>query len=100
VFDLQEPWRVQGIMKIFEDSHSKIFARPEVTGGRIVALFKLYEEIQKDVGKVKPDLFQGYQITGFMLFYLVSQVLLQDLVRNIDKNLKFFMKILMKKKNF
>lgn len=102
VFDLQEPWRVQGIMKIFEDSHSKIFARPEVTGGRIVALFKLYEEIQKDVGKVKPDLFQGYQITGFMLFHLVSQVLLSDEVgqkyrqgpeffcENVDEEKKFF----------
>ena len=78
VFDLKEPWAVQGIKKIFEDSHARIFSRPEVTGERIVTLFKLYEEIQKDKHKIKPELFQGYQITGFMLLHLISQVLSQD----------------------
>ena len=78
VFDLKEPWAVQGIKKIFEDSHAKVFARPEVTGGRIVSLFKLYTEILKDVEKVEPQLFQGYQITGFMLLHLVSEVLSQE----------------------
>ena len=78
VFDLKEPWSVQEIMKIFEDSHSRVFARPEVTGGRIVTLFKLYTEIIKDVKLVEPEIFQGYQITGFMLFHLVSEVLAQD----------------------
>ncbi|MEC4894877.1 MAG: AIPR family protein [Oscillatoria sp. PMC 1050.18] len=78
VFDLKEPWAVQGIMKIFEDSHSRVFARPEVTGGRIVALFKLYKEIEKDINQIKPELFQGYQITQFMLLHLVSEVLSKD----------------------
>lgn len=78
VFDLKEPWAIQGIKKIFEDSHAKVFARPEVTGGRIVTLFKLYTEIIKDIEKIKPQLFQGYQITGFMLLHLVSEVLSQE----------------------
>ena len=78
VFDLKEPWSVQGIMKIFEDSHSRVFARPEVTGGRIVTLFKLYTEIIRNIDLVEPKIFQGYQITGFMLFHLVSEVLSQD----------------------
>ena len=78
VFDLKEPWAVQGIKKIFEDSHAKVFARPEVTGGRIVTLFKLYTEILKDIEQIKPKLFQGYQITRFMLLYLLSEVLLQE----------------------
>jgi hypothetical protein len=78
VFDLKEPWAVQGIKKIFEDSHAKVFARPEVTGGRIVTLFKLYTEILKDIEQIKPKLFQGYQITRFMLLYLLSEVFSQE----------------------
>lgn len=78
VFDLKEPWAVQGIKKIFEDSHAKVFARPEVTGGRIVTLFKLYTEIIKDIEQIEPQLFQGYQITKFMLLHLVSEVLSQE----------------------
>lgn len=78
VFDLKEPSAVQGITKIFEDSHSRIFARPEVTGGRIVTLFKLYQEVQQDVEKIEPQLFQGYQITKFMLYHLIAQVLSND----------------------
>lgn len=78
VFDLKEPWAVQGIKKIFEDFHAKVFARPEVTGGRIVTLFKLYMEILKDIEQIKPQLFQGYQITSFMLLHLLSEVLSQE----------------------
>ncbi|WPF89573.1 AIPR family protein [Cyanobacterium aponinum AL20118] len=85
VFDLEEPWAVQGIKKIFEDSHSKIFSRPEVTGGRIVSLFKLYQQIQQDLPKIEPQLFQGYQITRFLLLHLVSQVFKED---EIGKNFR------------
>ena len=77
-FDIQRPWAVQGIKKIFEDSHAEVFARPEVTGGRIVTLFKLYTEIIKDIEQIEPELFQGYQITKFMLLYLLSEILSQE----------------------
>ena len=77
-FDLKEPWSVQRIIRIFEDFHSKVFARPEVKGGRIVYLYKLYTEVLKDVNKIEPELFRGYQITGFFLLYLLSEVLSND----------------------
>jgi len=77
-FDLREPSSVQRFSKIFDDSHQKIFARPEVTGGRIVALFDLFKEIEKDLDKIKPELFSRYQITKFFLLYLISEVLLDD----------------------
>ncbi len=78
VFDLKEPWAVQNISKIFDEWHQRIFARPEVTGGRIVTLFKLYTEIQKDLEKIKPELFSRYQITKFFLLYLIAEVLSVD----------------------
>ena len=77
-FDLKRPWAVQRYSKIFDDLHQEIFARPEVTGGRIVVLFDLYKEIEKDLIKIEPSLFSGYQITKFFLLYLLSEVLADD----------------------
>jgi hypothetical protein len=77
-FDLKQPWAVQSYNKIFDYSHQEIFARPEVTGGRIVVLFDLYKEIEKDLSKVQPPLFSRYEITKFFLLYLLSEVLSDD----------------------
>ena len=77
-FDLKRPWDAQRYSKIFDDLHQEIFARPEVTGGRIVVLFDLYKEIENDLSKIEPLLFSGYQITKFFLLYLLSEVLLED----------------------
>ncbi|MEP6518518.1 AIPR family protein [Microcoleus vaginatus] len=77
-FDLKRPWAVQRYSKIFDDLHQEIFARPEVSGGRIVVLFDLYKEIEKDLPKIEPSLFGGYQITKFFLLYLLAEVLSDD----------------------
>lgn len=77
-FDRKEPWLVQRTKKIFDEFHHEIFARPEVTGGRIVVLFELYREIKLDLDKIKPELFRGYQITKFFLLYLLAEVLNTD----------------------
>jgi AIPR protein len=77
-FDLKRPWDVQRYSKIFDDLHQEIFARPEVTGGRIVVLFDIYKEIEKDLVKITPQLFGGYQITKFFLLYLLSEALMND----------------------
>jgi hypothetical protein len=79
-FDLKRPWAVQRYSKIFDDLHQEIFARPAVSGGRIVVLFDLYKEIEKDLPRIEPSLFGGYQITKFFLLYLLSEVLSDDQV--------------------
>ena len=77
-FDLKRPSSVQRYSKIFDDMHQEIFARPEVTGGRIIALFELYKEIERNLSQIRPELFAGYQITKFFLLYLIADVLSED----------------------
>lgn len=77
-FDLKRPSSVQRYSKIFDDLHQDIFSRPEVTGGRIVVLFDLYKEVERNLAQVKPELFAGYQITKFFLLYLLAEVLSED----------------------
>jgi hypothetical protein len=77
-FDLKRPSSVQRYSKIFDDMHQEIFARPEVTGGRIIALFELYKEIERNLSQIRPELFAGYQITKFFLLYLIAEALSED----------------------
>lgn len=77
-FDLSEPWRVQRPSKIFDEWHPEIFARPEVSGARIISLFKVYRKIEEELILIKPELFSRYQITKFFLLYLLKEVLVQD----------------------
>lgn len=77
-FDLKEPWTVHQSYKIFDESHQKIFARPEVTGGRIVVLFDLYREVENNLDCVKPELFSRYQMTKFFILYLLAEAISND----------------------
>ncbi|AIE72683.1 MULTISPECIES: AIPR family protein [unclassified Synechocystis] len=77
-FDLKEPSRVQRPGRIFDDWHQEIFARPEVNGHRIISLFNIYKIVEELVSKVTPPLFGRYQITKFLLLYLLRQVLEKD----------------------
>ncbi len=74
-FDLKEPWTVHQTYKIFDDLHQKIFARPEVTGDRIVVLFDLYREVENNLKDIKPELFGRYQMTKFFVLYLLAEAL-------------------------
>ena len=60
-FDLKRPWAVQRYSKIFDDLHQEIFARPEVSGGRIVVLFDLYKETAGETRRVKSLVWQRLQ---------------------------------------
>lgn len=77
-FDSKEPWTVHQSYKIFDESHQKIFARPEVTGGRIVVLFELYREVENNLDDIKPELFGRYQMTKFFVLYLLAEALSSD----------------------
>ncbi|MEM9118160.1 MAG: AIPR family protein [Cyanobacteria bacterium P01_F01_bin.56] len=77
-FDRKKPSSVQRYSNIFDNLHQEIFARPEVTGGRIVVLFELYKEVESKLNNIEPSLFGGYQITKFFLLYLLAEVLSQD----------------------
>lgn len=78
-FDLKLPSRVQRPARIFDDWHTEIFSRPEVTGDRIIVLFKTFNIIDEKLDLIKPTLFGGYQITKFFLLYLLRRVLEDDI---------------------
>lgn len=75
VFDLGETHIVQRKSDIFDELHQKIFSRPQVNAGRIIAIYKIFQIIESLVSNVKPDLFSSYQITKFFLLHLFVKAL-------------------------
>lgn len=77
-FDLKEPWATHRKYQVFDDRHSAIFNRPEVTADRIVMCQVIREESDVASGKIKNTLFGKYALTRYLLMYVVREILEED----------------------
>ncbi len=77
-FDLQQPWTCHQSYKLFDDLHSEIFARPEVTASRIVALDVLFHTVETSMKNVEDKLFANYTLTKYFILYLLRSALDTD----------------------
>jgi hypothetical protein len=77
-FDRQEPWSCHQTYRLFDDLHSHIFARPEVTGERILALHQAYDAVVEALDSLNSELMAKYRLTRFFLLYLLRRVLETD----------------------
>ena len=64
-FDLRQPWTCHQTYKLFDELHADIFGRPEVNASRILALYSIYEVIERIKPKIKDQRFANYSITPF-----------------------------------
>lgn len=89
-FDLKEPWATHRKYQVFDEKYPEIFARPEVSADRIVALSLLQSEALLALADIKNERFRQYALCKYLLIYLVRRVLDEDqfgqeLLRNIRK---------------
>ena len=78
-FDLKEPWATHRKYQVFDDKHSELFARPQVTADRIVMLHIIREEVDKITKKQSDNtLFWKYLLTRYLMMYLVREILDSD----------------------
>lgn len=73
-FDLGEPWGTFRKYEVFEDKHAVIFNRPEVTADRIIMLRVIDEEVQKQLPKLKHQLLAKYNLTRFMIMFMLREM--------------------------
>ncbi|MFG6534809.1 AIPR family protein [Sulfitobacter sp. 1A16787] len=73
--DLEQPWSCHQKYKVMDDLHSDIFGRPGVTGARILALWKCFQEISGALGGLDNKSFANYALTKYFLFFAVIQVI-------------------------
>ena len=74
-FDLQQPWACHQSYRLFDELHSEIFGRPEVTASRIVVLDILLESIRDVASGIKNQPLANYRLTEYFMMYLMRQAL-------------------------
>jgi AIPR protein len=79
-FDLKRPWECHQSYKLFDESHSAIFGRPEVNANRIVSCFDIYQCILKKLELLENGLFAWYSLSRFLLLYLLRESLETDAI--------------------
>jgi hypothetical protein len=77
-FDLKQPWTCHQSYKILDELHAEIFARPEVTAPRIVAVTDLHTAIIDCLDEVESQMLSSYRLTQYFLLFLLRQALEVD----------------------
>lgn len=77
-FDHKEPWRTHYKYEVFEDKHSALFGRPEVTADRIVMLRVIDNEIKAQLENLNEQLLAKYKLTRYMILYILGEMLGDD----------------------
>jgi hypothetical protein len=77
-FDLKEPWATHRKYQVFEDKHTDLFGRPEVTADRIVLCFEAARCIVDVAENLNNKLFAKYALSVYMLMYILRLILEED----------------------
>lgn len=77
-WDLKTPWATHRKYQIFEDRHSDLFARPEVTADRIMLCHVLASCIDINKETINNQLFAKYALTRFFLMYVLRLLIESD----------------------
>jgi hypothetical protein len=77
-FDLKQPWTCHQTYKILDELHADIFARPEVTANRIVAVADLQTAIQQCMSDIENRMLASYRLCRYFLLYLLRSALELD----------------------
>lgn len=73
-FDLKEPWVTHRRYEVWEEKHSALFARPEVTSDRIVFLKVITDLVDSQLAHIENELCRKYVLTRYMMLYIVRLV--------------------------
>jgi hypothetical protein len=94
-FDLKEPWATHRSGEVLDPDkkYSEIFGRPEVTADRILLCYLIWEVVSDAVPTLKNELVAKYNLTRYVLVYIVRNILESDaLFNDITTNPKMFVR--------
>lgn len=73
--DLGEPWSCHQKYKVMDESHSKIFGRPDVNGWKIIGQFRMFSTIDEALGGFDDKTFGHYTLTRYFIAHSVSEII-------------------------
>lgn len=78
--DIGMPWNCHQKYKVMDELHSDIFGRPDVTGWKIIALYKAFNSIDTALDGIDDHTFANYTLTKYFLAYSVSEIIKDSIV--------------------
>lgn len=76
--DIGEPWSCHQKYKVMDESYARIFGRSDVTGAKILTLFKALGSVEASLDGFDDSLFGHYTLTRYFLAYVVSEIIKSD----------------------
>lgn len=88
--DLGQPWNCHQKYKVMDELHSEIFGRPDVTGAKILGLWKCFSAVESAIDAIDDKHFAYYNLTKYFLAYAVVNLIRTEpsgvkMLQNIDK---------------
>lgn len=77
-FDLGQPWACHQTYRLFDELHSQIFARPDVTATRIVTRIDAFTTVGEELDTLDHVLVRKYTLTKYFLLHLLYEALRTD----------------------
>lgn len=76
--DLGEPWSCHQKYKVMDESHAKIFGRPDVDGYKVLVLTRSLAAVEAHLDDFDDSLFGHYSLTKYLLSYCVCEIIKSD----------------------
>lgn len=76
--DLEMPWNCHQKYKVMDELHAQIFGRPQVTGSRVLALWKCFNAALPALDQIDDKQFAYYTLTRYYLVFLVANIIRSD----------------------
>ena len=73
--DLGEPWNCHQRYKVMDESHGKIFGRPDVTGAKVIALSEMLRSVGPVLDDFEDSQFGHYNLTRYFLAHVVAEII-------------------------
>ena len=77
-FDLGQPWTCHQTLRLFDELHSDIFARPTVNATHIVSRVDALAVVNNEIERLDHELVRKYALTKYFLLYLMAEALRTD----------------------
>lgn len=74
-FDLGEPWSTHRKYALFDEKHTDVFARPEVTADRILFCHLIVQIIVEKTPNIENGLFGKYALTKYAILHMFRKIL-------------------------
>lgn len=79
-YDLGRPWACHQTYRLFDEFHTDIFARPDLSAARIICAVDAFSAVNDELHGLNHVLMRKYTLSKYFLLYLLAEALRTDVL--------------------